>query len=346
MALRMVARKINIDKKYLLKKFIDEGMSAQQIADELGIHNATVYRRLRDYGMSAPNEELSSDINSKTEGLGELEKKTLNELNKAGYSLEDIKEFIQGMQKSQSNLVQNYTIGKNYSKHILFGDPHIGNIQYDSPLMKLLAKVAKKEKVDFVACTGDIFDGWYQNRPSSIFEQNAIGFDQQMKLAVEELSQLEVPLLFITGNHSYNTFVRGAGVEAGPYLEDKLNAKGMEAKYLGNADGTIKIGKSILRLLHPDGGTAYALSYKPQKIIESMESGHKPNVLAIGHFHKADYMFYRNVHCFQTATLCGQTKFMKGKGLAAHKGFWLVEMYTKSDGQIDCIIPRLYPAYK
>lgn len=622
------------------------------------------------------------------EGLSSEEKKSLDYILSKGYTPKQVKEFIDGLQRQESQNIKPYSIGGNHVKFLLFGDTHIGNIAYDKPLMKHAAKVARDEKVDFAAHTGDIFDGWYQNRPSSIFEQNAVGFDNQMKMAVEELSQLDVPLVYITGNHSYNTFVRGAGVEAGPYLEMKLKAKGLDANFLGNAEGDIHVGKTLIRLLHPDGGTAYALcfddkteiytdegwkyfknlkkenkvatlnpktmtlefqkphaytdeyylgdmisiggkrfnmmvtpnhrlfvkrpwknrllknngwkfitadslkgrqfsmlrtipnwdgiefdrlelkipsvkphgklqnfvssvdagdwfelcgwilsegnishankaveisqssiinpkkyqrivdlierlgftcykmenkikitskqmyeifknmgkshekkipnyihsaskyliqrfltglylgdgtflngvyqnyttnspkladavqillmklgysgvikrydnrksnfnqtrpvyqiscstksvspcvevdpvrinysgriycvsvpnqiiltrregkaiwsgnSYKPQKIVESLESGHKPHFLGIGHFHKADYMFYRNVHVIQSATLCGQTKFMKGKGIAAHKGFWVVDMYVKDDGQIDAIRPMLYPAYR
>ena len=32
------------------------------------------------------------------------------------------------------------------------------------------------------------------------------------------------------------------------------------------------------------------------KMIEAMESDSKPNILAVGHYHKAEYLFYRNVH--------------------------------------------------
>lgn len=280
------------------------------------------------------------------EELSDLEKKTLQAITKAGYTPEEINEFIKSVSKAKSTITDSYYLGKEHSKFLLGGDTHIGHIKYDRPLLKLAADIAREEKVDFFAHTGDIFDGWYQNRPSSIFEQDAIGFDRQMDLAVEQLKQFDCPILYITGNHSYNTFVRGAGIEAGPYLQSRLKDVGVESKFLGNAEGDIFIGKTHLRLLHPDGGTAYAISYKPQKIIESLESGQKPNILGIGHFHKAEYLFYRNVHCLQTGTFCGQTKFMKGKGIPAHKGFWVVDLYTKKDGQIDGIVPKLYPAYK
>ena len=339
-----MASKIKIDKDFLIREYIDNNRNITDIASELGINRDTVRARLKDYNM------LRKSYNSKNVVSDKkviIEKdKDLDFLRKKGYNLEDIVNLAKGLEKQTQMNSKPYFIGKKRVKFILFGDTHIGNIHYDAELMKLVAKVAKSEKVDFVANTGDIFDGWYQNRPASIFEQNAIGFDRQMNMAVEEFSQIDAPLYFITGNHSYNTFVRGAGIEAGPVFESRLKEKGMEAHYLGNANGDIYIGETLLSLMHPDGGSSYAISYKSQKITESLESGKKPNILAIGHFHKAEYLFYRNVHIFQTATLMGQTKFMKGKGLAAHKGFWLVDLITKDDGQIDAITPRLYASYK
>jgi predicted phosphodiesterase len=275
------------------------------------------------------------------------ERKVLTEMRDKGYDPSSMAEFMKSISNKGSNIKRRYSIGSFHAKLLIFGDPHMGNINYKPDFFSFMVKTSKEEKVDLVLCTGDIFDGWYQNRPSSIFEQNAIGFDQQMKLAVNELSKFDKPLYFITGNHSYNTFVRGAGVEAGPYLEDKLCHMGLEAHYLGNGEGDVSLGSGTkIRLLHPDGGTAYAISYKSQKIVESLTGGEKPNMLLIGHFHKAEYIIYRNVHVLQTATLCGQTKFMKGKGIPAHIGFWIVDVYSKKGGEISRIKPEYFPAYK
>lgn len=275
------------------------------------------------------------------------EKKSLDIILKEGYKPSDIKQFIQAFNRQASNKTKPYKIGKNKIKVGVFGDTHIGNINYDPQLMKWYIKETKKRKVDFHINLGDIFDGWYQNRPSSIFEQNAIGFDRQIKMAVEEFSGLESPLYFITGNHSYNTFVRGAGVEAGPIFRDRLTKKGVESHYLGNGEGDIILkGGTNVKLLHPDGGSAYALSYHTQKIIESLSGGEKPEVLLVGHYHKIEYLFYRNIHCFQTGTMCGQTKFMRGKHIPAHKAFWIIDIRTNDDGEVSSINPKLYPSYQ
>jgi hypothetical protein len=90
-----------------------------------------------------------------------------------------------------------------------------------------------------------------------------------------------------------------------------------------NADGA----KYSVMGLHPGGGSSYAISYRPQKLIESLEGGTKPNMLGIGHYHKADLMpSYRNVTGIQSGTFQSQTPFMARGGLSAHLGGWQIEV--------------------
>ena len=277
------------------------------------------------------------------------EYKLVKKLQKKNLRPNEIMSIVNASERGNPISEKIYRLSEDNSKFLIMGDTHIGNKNYDPGLMNHAVEMAKKEKVDFILHVGDIVDGWYQNRPQSLFEQNAIGFDEQLEMAIKEFKKfkkIKKPIYFITGNHEYNTFMRGAGVELGNVFQDRLKEKGINANYLGNAEGSVKLkGGSEIRLLHPDGGSSYAISYKTQKIVESLEGGKKPNILLIGHFHKAEYLFYRNVHCLQTGTLCGQTKFMKGRGLAAHKGFWIVDVNSNKGGQVNSIKPQFYPAY-
>lgn len=289
---------------------------------------------------------MTNPKNKNLEELTEDEIKSLKELSRRGFKPTDIKKFIDALQQRKGNEQRVYTIGKEHIKIGVFGDTHIGNINYDSKLMDLFAKEIKKENVDFVLNLGDIVDGWYQNRPSALFEQNAIGFDAQLEMAVKEFLKIEKPIYFITGNHSWNTYIRGAGVEFGAVFEKRLNEEGLESYFLGNAEGNIKLKNGVrIKMLHPDGGIAYAISYRSQKIIESLSGGEKPNLLFIGHFHKMEYLFYRNIHAFQTGTFESQTKYMRGKNIPAHKGFWIIDFYSNKKGDVGKIIPRMYPVY-
>jgi len=89
-----------------------------------------------------------------------------------------------------------------------------------------------------------------------------------------------------------------------------------------------------------------ATSYKLQKLIESLESGKKPQVLLSGHYHKALYMFCRGVHGFECGTICNQTGWMRGKKIPAHKGFGIIDINIAKEGGVESLIHEFYPSYR
>ena len=76
-----------------------------------------------------------------------------------------------------------------------------------------------------------------------------------------------------------------------------------------------------------------------------MESDSKPNILAIGHYHKAEYLFYRNVHCLQTGCFQGQTPYTRGKGISVHMGGWIVTIHVDKNGTITRFGSEFIPYY-
>jgi len=84
--------------------------------------------------------------------------------------------------------------------------------------------------------------------------------------------------------------------------------------------------EAILAVVHPGGGSSYAVSYSIQKIIESLDGGEKPAVGLYGHYHKLWAGNIRNVWCIQTGTTEDQTPFMRKKKLEAHVGGFMVKL--------------------
>ena len=78
--------------------------------------------------------------------------------------------------------------------------------------------------------------------------------------------------------------------------------------------------KTMMLVAHPGGGSAYAVSYTVQKMVESYDGGEKPAVLLAGHYHKLSYNMIRNVHAIQTGCTQDQTPFMRKKRIFAHVG--------------------------
>jgi len=227
-------------------------------------------------------------------------------------------------------------------KYGVISDSHIGHKCYDERVMDIAAHVFRREKVDFVLHGGDICEGHYESRrQGSIFELNIIGGDNQVEKAVSELEKITCPIYAITGNHCGNTFMKMSGFDIGVRLQERLK----NFHYMGQQEGSIRLksGQNIL-LSHPDGGTAYAISYKVQKIVEALEGGTKPAIMHVGHFHKAEYLFYRNIHVFQNACLERQTPFMRNNHIAAMVGFWTVDLTIGKRG-IEIIAPKFYPFY-
>lgn len=239
-----------------------------------------------------------------------------------------LKKQIDQISKPQKLFVSDY-----YGEKIKIGvisDTHIGSLYSNMELLNMLYKVFKKEKVQSIFHVGDMVDGDGNYREQH-YEQNAVGFDAQLEMVLKEYPDIGIKTYFIEGNHAFKRLggaIIGKNISA--CRKDLVFLHELEADYVFKSK---KGGQVVMRMIHPSGGSSYALSYKPQKIIESYSGGNKPNLLLIGHFHKAFYMpVYRNVFCVSAGTTQRQTPFMKSKGLAAHQGGWILEFYINKKG--------------
>jgi len=230
-------------------------------------------------------------------------------------------------------------------KIIRFG--MMGDTQINSKFTQLthlhkFYDICKSEGIDTVYHTGDIDEG-EQMRPGHQYECYTQGADDHVKEIVRVYPKIDgITTHFITGNHDAS-IIKRCGYDIGYPIASQRD----DMKYLGQSSAVINLTPNCtLELRHPLDGTAYALSYKLQKMVESMSGGEKPNILAVGHYHKGEYFFYRNVHCFQTASFQAQTPWMKGKGIAAFLGGWIVEIHVNDDGTISRIKQEYIPFYK
>ena len=118
-----------------------------------------------------------------------------------------------------------------------------------------------------------------------------------------------------------------AGVDIGNLVASERK----DMIYLGQYQGDLEINKTRIRLIHPDGGGAYALSYKAQKISEQIPSGNKPHILCFGHWHTSHYFFYRNIHILNSGCFEDQSLFLLRKGINPVIGGWTVKVRVADD---------------
>ncbi len=222
-----------------------------------------------------------------------------------------------------------------------FSDPHIGHKEFKPEIFAKMIKMINQYKPDFVLNAGDTLEGM-SNRAGHIYELKQIGFVEQSKYAVDLLSQIEIPIYAIDGNHDeWFEKAGNAGIVVGKDLERRIQ----NYNFLGQMEGDLNVDGIKIKLFHGNDGSAYAMSYKLQKLIESFTGGEKPNIVHSGHYHKSLYLFSRNVHGIESGTLEGQTPFMRGKKLQAHMGFGFVRIWHDGEGEIKRFNHEFVPYY-
>ncbi len=183
----------------------------------------------------------------------------------------------------------------------------------------------ENEGIKDVFHAGNIVDGYIPKiNGGSVYETS---IDGQAQYCVDQYPRRNgVTTHFITGNDHEGWFQK-EGFNFGAYLEFVANTNGRnDLKYLGHVEADIELvaknGKTpagrrqFMKIQHPGGGSAYARSYKGQKMVESFQGGEKPAILVQGHYHVSGYSYDRNVHIigmpgFQDQTIFGRTKHLR-----------------------------------
>ncbi len=231
--------------------------------------------------------------------------------------------------------------GTQVLKFAIMGDTQFGSKYAQITYLHDFYELCKREGIENVYHTGDITDG-LKMRVGHEYELYEVSADEMRDDVVKNYPKIDgITTHFITGNHDASIY-KHVGYDIGQAIANLRP----DMKYLGRDCAVVNLTpECTLELRHPWDGTAYAISYKMQKMIEAMESDSKPNILAVGHYHKAEYIFYRNVHALQTGCFQGQTPFTRGKGISVHMGGWLVTIYVDENGYIQRFAPEFIPCY-
>jgi len=230
------------------------------------------------------------------------------------------------------------------------GDQHIGSKYFREDVLTGVYERYAKAGVQCVFNTGNWIDGEANfNR----YDIVAHGMDEQLRLMSSVFPKFDFPTYAVTGDDHEGWYAQREGIDVGKYAENVMRADGHNWHDLGYMEAHVELvnantgAKAILAVVHPGGGSAYALSYKPQKIIESYEGGEKPAVALYGHYHKMDAGLVRNVWYLQTGCTQDQTPFMRKKSLEAHVGGAMVALeQDPNTGAIIGFTPTLWRYFK
>ena len=345
----------------------EQGLSYYEISDELDLsykqvnHALTRARKDRE----DPPEDSEGDFEGLELHEGILKRlhrgATLSQLSKnfrAGERV--VKAVVNDLIEQGYNIIKNGDVfllekrvendGKEYDldwkgeKIIRFGlcgDNQSGSKYTQWTYLHRYYDILEHEGIETVYHTGDITEG-EEMRIGHKYECYVQGADDHLtEMAKNYPTRDGIETHFITGNHDHSMITR-VGFDIGKVIPTVRP----DMKYLGKSSAIIKLTPNCkLELRHPTDGTAYAISYKMQKLINAMQGGEKPNILAVGHYHKAEYIPYRNIHAIQTGAFQAQTDWMKSKGIDAHMGGWMIELRVDDEGTITRFSSTFFPFY-
>jgi len=235
-------------------------------------------------------------------------------------------------------------------KHVVFGvfsDPHMGHQDYRPDVLRKMIADGKRQGIEFWLNSGDTIEGM-SGREGHIYELDHIGASAQLAFFASEFKRFRIPVYSIEAQNSHGGWFKSKG-NAGLNIGEELARRSKHYKFIGYDEQDLVLDNGLkVRLRHPGSGTAYALSYKQQKYIESISGGKKPHILFTGHFHKALYMFYRNIHSIDSGCLCDQTPWMRKIGTPAHVGYWMVDinMHTRKARGVERVSIQFVPFYE
>jgi DNA repair exonuclease SbcCD nuclease subunit len=219
-------------------------------------------------------------------------------------------------------------------------DTHLGHIKQQLTHLEDFYRQASVWGAEFMLHAGDLVDGQRMHRDQE-FEIFRHGVAAQGRYAAEKLpvlwgkrdrKKVALPQYIIGGNHDGSGW-NSAGADVLDVLASHREHN--DVTVLGAPAATFTFGGIRIYLLHPDGGVAYARSYKLQKIVEGFEADSKPHLLLCGHWHVQCHVSTRNVEAFALPCFQAQTAYIKRKGLMPVIGGYLFEVTYDETGLVD-----------
>ena len=196
----------------------------------------------------------------------------------------------------------------------------------------------EREGINIVYNAGNWIDGEARFNKTELI--TAPGMDHQLDYLIDVWPVRNgIETHYIAGDDHEGWFQQREGIEVGRYLQMRAEDAGRyDLKYLGYGEADVRLsfgrGSSVMRVVHPGGGSAYAISYTDQKRVESYQGGEKPQIELVGHYHKFNYGYPREVHTLQGGCTTDQSLFMRKKRLQAHVGYSIVRIQQDQTGAV------------
>jgi hypothetical protein len=220
--------------------------------------------------------------------------------------------------------------GDGYSVFGFVTDKHLCNRHERLDVLNAAYDRFAAEGVTDVFDAGNWIDGEARFNKQELLH---FGMDNQLDYLIDVHPQRKgIVTHYVSGDDHEGWYAQRECINIGEYLELRAKKAGRsDLHFLGHVEADVELrvrsGRSaVMKVMHPGGGSSYAFSYAPQKIVESFQGGEKPAVVLGGHYHKFDYCYPREVHFVSGGCTVDQTMFMRKNKIAAHVGYSVIRI--------------------
>lgn len=209
-------------------------------------------------------------------------------------------------------------------------DTHFGNLCADKVSLNKFYDEVERRGLTTVLHAGDLTDGHYTNRPTSVLEQYAVGFSNQLRDFVKDYPRRDgITTYAISGNHDF-TYMRNGFANIGEVIDDMRD----DIIYLGHNFGRIHLGPKLsVSLIHPTGGISQNYNKRIRDIIEKSPE-RKSDIMLIGHYHKWAFVKHQGSYGYVVPSFEKRTEFMRDIGIDSVVGGLFFKIKTDSDDNI------------
>ena len=225
--------------------------------------------------------------------------------------------------------------GNDWIRFGVIADTHLCSKYARLDVLNALYDVYAREGIRDVYLAGNWIDGEAKFNKYDLF---CIGIENQIQYFLKNFPKRDgVTTHVLSGDDHEGWYVQREGVNIGKVLHDRANEAGRtDIADIGYMERDLcfkkKKGKSVVRIIHGGGGSAYAVSYQPQKYVEALQGGEKPSLIVAGHWHKYDWCYPREVNFLSCGCVQDQTPFMRKKRIQAMVGGCIVELRQDNKG--------------
>lgn len=264
--------------------------------------NAEVARQLwvSDDSVAKYRKQLTEALTQKKDKESEKKLSLLK-----SYSSKDVQEMLNYIAQNTKKEIDEVLGEPGHLKFWLLSDTHLWARQCALDELGEYYDRAKDKWVEcFIHCW-DLVD-WANVYSWQQFEQDAVGFEDQVKLVKEKYPNVGLPTFYIWGNHS-EAYLKWGWAD----ITKAISLVRDDLKNLWFYDATIKINGITIQLRHWWWTSSYALDYKLNKFIDKIPAWKEPDIFALGHYHQALYALHRDIHGFMPGSFLKENMLSK-----------------------------------